>query len=519
MLRRSGRRLPSAAEIWKKQEASRMGRMADVEKTKEQLPVDDLYQRVSGIRGTLRLLLMFLISSNKLRPFKARRVQEKRDWYQTYISCFFLKRDKEKVPLTEEETSSLMSHKMLTWRSLTTTRRDGHAMVLQQIEDSLRAVKNGRIEEHLGFRMVPRTSSLSENTRSYKHGLGLFVEGEAPAGTVLGVYPGMVWLGWQKRMYPRAIDSEGNVVRCSPHVYRHRHNFDNAFLDSDLIQYHDDFRENATDEEMEMYLAEYTRVFGDFMAKYPTYWSNDAKQGMGFQDSVKNAWEPIWWYFFHRLTQNRGRLPYVPRTTYAQRQAGRVLVGRRWDHMFSMVRYINHCGNKKSPNAYILPIVIPATFPKALLPYLPLRLDSAEKYSSEGRLKLAMAGEDPMRAYGDAIISANLKLGTTESPFLQFAPAFVAIASRPIENEEVLVNMRFDRHHVFTRMWPQWYRPSPEGVTEDFLINNRWPDGTSPWLRALGVYDAGATLADVWRDPRLADRDLFYYLSRLAGRS
>eukprot|EP00756_Hemistasia_phaeocysticola_P067033 Hpha_TRINITY_DN9668_c0_g1::TRINITY_DN9668_c0_g1_i1::g.184330::m.184330 len=500
-------------------------REGSIQPAKSEQPGPTVY----GMRGYFNALGRRITTENVIQPYLARKVQAKRDWYNTYVSLCLYKREKEGLPLYESDIESMFLRKEhLTWSSFYQQRRNGHAMILRQVEQALRAVKNGRLEEHLGFGLTVRPSTLPKEQRCFSDGQGLFVEGRAPQGTVLGLVPGVAWWGWHKGYYPWAMDTDGTFLRNSPHLFRQRTMIDGVVMCSDLARYGTDFRGNESDEEVDLVrrgvaenIAESAGWYGKPLSGED---AGEQLQNEGLWDMMKRSWGPTLRWIYYRGLPHRSRIPWVGIQQWAAHKTAPSLSGLKWDHGFSRANYINHCGNVADPNVIFMPVSIPASFPRELIPYFPVRMNPASRYGS-GRMKQIIEKDCQTGLMNDIITCNHQRLSLEPGKFskregedlLVMLFGVAAVALRPIENEEVFQNLRLSPHPYYQRRYPAWYQPCPEGEeSENWLYNNLWPPGTSFGKRTLGIYDPGVTVNAGLADPRLMDRDWIYYLMRLA---
>eukprot|EP01064_Diplonema_japonicum_P005513 TRINITY_DN1366_c3_g2_i1.p1 TRINITY_DN1366_c3_g2~~TRINITY_DN1366_c3_g2_i1.p1 ORF type:complete len:518 (+),score=58.87 TRINITY_DN1366_c3_g2_i1:39-1592(+) len=446
-------------------------------------------------------------------------VQSRRDWIRVGICLRMRELETEGVSITDHHIREFEKREMASPGESYTDSRTSHQKLLKQIEQALRAEKEARLPNHLGFSLEVKPSSLPTVDHSFKHGNGLFAKGDIQTGTVATLVPGMVWQGAHKMLRAWATDSEGNPNRASPYIHFDRLDLENAIIDSDMERYIHVFGEkNATDKELKVAETEYHKQFREYMTGY------DPDVGSDLQKQFRKNWMPVLRYLYSRWTLNRGLVPFLPPKEWAKRRAFQSVIGKRAHHGFSSGNVVNHCGATQDPNVMFVPVSIPTVFPVDLLPYLPYQTDPALKGFMSGGTQhfleksLNLDDRDKMQATSTSINHArwggSFKGASRvyETEFLLLVPALAVVTTRRIaDGEELLANHRFNPHKDLVLDQPTWYQPHPDLVTETYLHNNLDPPKLSLFKKwVFGCVDPEASFADMFRNPKLINRRILF---------
>eukprot|EP01059_Diplonema_ambulator_P007352 TRINITY_DN16821_c0_g3_i1.p1 TRINITY_DN16821_c0_g3~~TRINITY_DN16821_c0_g3_i1.p1 ORF type:complete len:519 (+),score=79.37 TRINITY_DN16821_c0_g3_i1:170-1558(+) len=433
-------------------------------------------------------------------------LQFKRDWQRIEICVRLRELGMEGVEIGEkhEREFAKIEHRTK-WENYRHS-RIVHKKLLKQVENALRAVKEDRLKDHMGFGVEIRESELPAYDRSFKHNKGLFAKDKIPVGTVVTLVPGMVWQGINKYAREWTHDSEGNPNRASPYIHFGRLEIENAIVDADLERYGDMFGPNADDVTLRRAETEYALLLNKFMRRY-----ND-KVGNALERMIKKYWLPIIRHIRFRLNPARGQMPYLPPKEWAKRNAFQPLMGLRCDHDFARGHYINHIGVHGDPNVMFVPISIPVVMPVDLYPYLPYKTDPAVRgLGDSDYIAQIIASEKRDTLFGFSVISNHLLWGdwyrgpqtAYETEFLLLIPALAVLSLRDIApGEELLANHRFSPHPSVQAQYPSWYQPVPHLQNEDCFNSNIDAPGTSLLYKMLfGCVDP-VSLSDILKEPR-----------------
>ncbi|KAJ9471254.1 hypothetical protein DIPPA_23537 [Diplonema papillatum] len=450
----------------------------------------------------------------------AARIQWKRDWHTTRVLLELNQLEKEGIAVSDKHVDDLTTRWSTSWWTVKNKHvKDSHKILLHKVETALRAVKEGTLEETVGFGVEVRESSLPQQNRCFGHGKGLFAKSQIPQGEVVGMMPGMVWQGFHKVTRQWATDSEGNPNKLSPYLHYRRYCLDSAVVDADLARYPTLFGENASEHQLKQAQNEYMIGANRYLQGYlPT-----DKQNPLFR-ALRQHWMPLFWLFWHRFTSNRNRVPWRSPRCWAARHGFRSLIGLRWDHGFSKLHHVNHCGDTREPNVLYMPVSIPVEFPMELLPYIPNRVDPGRSFGASSPVYTMILGDDRDQSHAYYIISNHRTFGGSYDPddlkksqFLYMVPCLVGVTTRPIEpGEELVTDLRLSPHHRSISHWPAWYVAPPGAPpAEAWLYHNLFHPTTRGFRRFFGLVDPGVTFGDALKDPRLFERAWIQYVYNL----
>eukprot|EP01060_Flectonema_neradi_P011887 TRINITY_DN18844_c0_g1_i1.p1 TRINITY_DN18844_c0_g1~~TRINITY_DN18844_c0_g1_i1.p1 ORF type:complete len:503 (+),score=41.85 TRINITY_DN18844_c0_g1_i1:85-1593(+) len=464
-----------------------------------------------GVKSIFKRLIEKFYYERNL-TVRAPYVQWKRDWSLVSDLLENNERLRNGLQVVEKEKTRYET----TWRYTKLRVKDTNKLLVSRIEEALRAVQKGNLEQKLGFTTEIKESTLLEHNRSFHHKKGLFAKGKIKQGEIVGMIPGMIWQGYHKLSKTNPTDSKGNATRCSPYFYNRSSLIDGAIFEADLDAFPDLYRKFTDEEVRKGFLLYHSQV-----AEYVKIYGTSSREGMGKLEAyVRTLYGPVLLYIFHRLI-NRNITPYLPNEEWAPRAGLKGILGLKWDHEFSHANYINHCGEEKLPNTILVPVSLPVQFPKDLLPYVPNRVQP--KIFKDDPVNMLLYDEY-YKCNSRAIVQNQLRFGkkfaghgtAQETQFLYLVNTMVAVTLRDIDDgEELFTNLRLPRQRSYE--FPLSYVPAPGFEVEDLLHHNKWHDETTYFRRLLGIYDPHITIADALKDTRHFDRDLAYYIGRLFG--
>lgn len=250
------------------------------------------------------------------------------------------------------------------------------------------------VKDHLGYSLAIRPSEISHKDA----GQGLFLEGEADVGSVIAIYPGVIYSPAYYRYipgYPR-VDGRNSYL-----ITR----YDGTVINAQPWGLGDDKRE-----------------YWDGMSYYSE--DNHHSTGKVFEKGSDRVWKML----------------SKPLVSAKSGISGEILERR---NPLAFAHFANHPSKGTIPNVMVCPYDFPLD-EKEMRTYVP-----NVSFGSEGAVKMRRFGSFWFKTGSSSVH------GASDSPILK---SLVLVANRAISNEEILLNYRLSN----SKRRPSWYVPVDE---------------------------------------------------------